>query len=144
MSGTAVQQEVCSACGTEIRNQALFCYHCGEAVEMIDEPIPMPETGAKLKKGRKRAVREVSEDESDELDESSEELQSGKRGKNGKRDLNLRTAASLKNKARRVEPKRVEIYWEEHESAPNSWFLLVSLLIVVFTIIIFVLAMYLK
>lgn len=148
MSGTAVQQDICGACGTEIRDQALFCYHCGESVEAIDQPIPMPEAAPKLKKGKKppksRRRAAVSPVESEESLDDSQEPTTAETDKNGKRELNLRSAASLRNKARRVEAKKVEIYWEEHESAPNTWFVVVSLLIVLFAVVIFVIAMYLK
>ncbi|MEZ5425293.1 MAG: hypothetical protein R2747_03420 [Pyrinomonadaceae bacterium] len=62
----------------------------------------------------------------------------------GKSDIKLKSAASIRNRARRIEPQKIEIIWEEHENAPNLWFILVAVLLVVFAALIFFLALYLK
>ena len=44
----------------------------------------------------------------------------------------LKTAASLRQKPRAQEIKKVEVVWEASENAPNLWFIIVSVILVLF------------
>lgn len=141
MSETTVENQLCEACGTEVRAGALFCYHCGGPVssEIVD-------------KGKNNHLGEISVDGENDGDLSLE-FEDGENKKSkksvllkekGKSDIKLKSAASIRNRARRIEPQKIEIIWEEHENAPNLWFILVAVLLVVFAALIFFLALYLK
>jgi len=36
MAETLVKNQVCSACGSEVRQHAQFCFHCGGQLEVVD------------------------------------------------------------------------------------------------------------
>lgn len=133
MAETIVKNQVCDACGADIRSEALFCYNCGESVVQKAQSNDHKQTD--------EMVREtiIEEKESKVLTATKE-----KNNTNGKKEIKLKSAAALRNKARRVKPKKVEIIWEEHENAPNVWFIAVAVLLLIFTIIIYYIAMILK
>lgn len=144
MAETLIENQVCSTCGTDVRPAALFCYNCGAAVA---EEIPSNNYKKKGKSSRKTTVKEsISKIENDlinqpeEVEKENVSLAETK----GKDNIKLKSAAALRNKARRLEPKKVEIIWEEHDNAPNLWFIGVAVLLVIFTIIIYFIAMSLK
>ena len=56
----------------------------------------------------------------------------------------MKTAASLRRKGKSFQRKTVEIVWEEPENAPNKWFPIVAILLILLVLVIFYLAMYLK
>jgi len=56
----------------------------------------------------------------------------------------MKSAASLRRKAKSFQRKRVEIVWEEPENAPNKWFPIVAVFLILLVVVIFYLAMYLK
>lgn len=60
----------------------------------------------------------------------------------GKNDLP--TAASLRVKAGKFRPREIEVRWEEHENAPNLWFLTAAILLILCAGVLFYLAMYLR
>jgi hypothetical protein len=59
-------------------------------------------------------------------------------------EAKLKSAANMRRKAKTFQPKKVEISWEEHQNAPNIWFLIVAVILILFVVGIFYLAMYLK
>lgn len=154
MAETLVENQVCRVCGADIRSEALFCYNCGEAVAELESSNNHKQKG---KSSRKNNVKEKNQrsklgkdlnnfPEELENDEQNEELRSteDKSITSGKEKVKLKSAAALRNRTRRLEPKKVEIIWEEHENAPNIWFLAVALLLVIFTVVIYFIAMSLK
>lgn len=141
MAETTVENQVCDNCGVEIRKNALFCYHCGATVAEIEKtPESIPQSG--FEENENDTEREFFEP----TEESAEEKKKLKikSVNNGNEKVKLKSAASLRNKARRIDPKRVEIIWEEHENAPNVWFIGIAVLLAVFTIVIYFIAMSLK
>lgn len=148
MAETLIENQVCSTCGTDVRPAALFCYNCGAAVA---EEIPSDNHKKKGKSSRKTTVKEsISKIENDllnqpeETEKENDSLVETKFETSGKDNVKLKSAAALRNKARRLEPKKIEIIWEEHENAPNLWFIGVAVLLVIFSIIIYFIAMSLK
>ena len=59
-------------------------------------------------------------------------------------DAKMKSAANLRRKAKSFQRKTVEVVWEEPESAPNKWFPLVAIILILLVVGIFYLAMYLK
>lgn len=144
MAETLVDNKVCSACGADVRELALYCYHCGGYVGTEKEAQKSKKPG---KRGRKTQVKNdsdvpVAEDSLAEIQKpTSKEVT---RESNGTGEVKLKSAASMKGKIRRIEPKKIEIYWEEHENAPNFWFIGVSAGLILFSFLIYLIAMYLK
>ena len=140
MSKTSVKSRVCSACGSEVRSNALFCYHCGSSVA--------PEVVVALKD--KRAVSDawVSENGGASTQRPQPIVTESADKPIPKPNLTvepeLKSAAAMRRKPKNIQPKKVEIIWEEHENAPNLWFILVTILLTLFAAGVLYLAMYLK
>ena len=140
MSKTSVKNRICSACGSEIRSGALFCYHCGSSVA--------PEVVVALKD--KRAVSDAWVKDNGSV--SAQKAQSVNAESADKpipkpvlpEEPKLKSAAAMRRRPKNIQPKKVEIIWDEHENAPNGWFILAAILLALFAAGVFYLAMYLK
>lgn len=156
MAETLVENQICSACGADVRAGALFCYGCGAAVaseiavtkndkNAAADKVRFPEiisqenkNGSELKASevkRKQEVKEISfkEDAKEPLAESSPGDKS-----------ELQSAASLRKKSKNFQPKKVAVVWEEFESAPNVRFILVTIFLTVLAAVILFLALRMK
>ena len=56
----------------------------------------------------------------------------------------LKSAANLRRKAKSFQRKTVEVVWEEPENAPNKWFPIFAVVLILVVVGIYYLAMYLK
>lgn len=192
MAETLVEQKVCAKCGADVRKDALFCYHCGGAVEAevavsaangdsvssgwfreniaaeepktttkldapvaekTDKPISKPSdlrletaiekpteifSDAPAEKPKKTKINKTSE-----LPKVETTIE--KTLEKPKEETKLKSAAAMRRKAKIVEKKRIEEYeWEEHENAPNLWFILVALILIAIAGGLFFLAIYVK
>ncbi|HVE55844.1 MAG TPA: zinc ribbon domain-containing protein [Pyrinomonadaceae bacterium] len=165
MAETLVEKKICEACGADVRPGSLFCYNCGGAVQEdlpkteknnnqkdvsnawlksdlvensdlkttqlkretveakpIEKPIEKPLSGGLLEKIEEKPVEKTLIRE----------------------DAKLKSAANLRRKAKIYQKKTVEVVWEEPENAPNKWFPIVAILLILFVVGIFYLAMYMK
>ena len=59
-------------------------------------------------------------------------------------EAKLKSAASLRRKSKTLQPKIVEEVWQEHQNAPNIWFISAAIFLTVLTIGFLFLAIYLK
>lgn len=164
MAETLVKEKVCRACGADVRPQALFCYNCGSAVA---PDLPLTENNKK--KNKKAWVRDAPvADDFAEIDSEIakieekpvgtgvkkdtgeiSELRTREGGKKNegteKRDLSkMKSAASLRRRGKSVQKKRVEIVWEEHDNAPNGWFIFFAVVLTILAIVIWVISTYLE
>ncbi len=179
MAETLVEQKVCAKCGADVRKDALFCYHCGGAVEAevavsatngdsvssgwFRENIAAdePKTTTKLDETVQGKIDKPISKPSDLTDETPIEKPSGdifdvpiekaketkidKTSEKPKEETPLKSAATMRRKAKAVEKKRIEEYeWEEHENAPNLWFMLVALILISIAGGLFFMAIYMK
>ena len=146
MAEISVKNQTCPTCGVEVRPDTQFCYNCGGAVT--------PEAEASLKDG-KGAVQPT-------LREKLAELGNGDSGKPTnkldiadignkplekpeiKKDVELKSAASMRRKSKIFQPKKVEVIWEEHENAPNLRYILVAVILTLFAAGLLYMASYLK
>lgn len=165
MAETLVKEKVCNACGAEVRPQAVFCYNCGSAVapdiplggnktqkisddwfkgdltedkpeKIISEEIEIEEAEA-IEPVNEIRVEEVSE--SQNVDEIVEEAEVGKR------DLSkMDSAANLRRRSKSIQKKRVEVVWEEHDNAPNGWFIFFAILLAALAVGIWLVSKYLE
>ncbi|SRR5215204_961089 len=169
MAKTLVEREICDACGADVRPESLFCYNCGGAVS---EPLPESATNSNNRKETGGSRFQVGEAEKNDLKTtpliqatvenfesrpaakpiekpSAEQLFEKNEVKpiekpSIQEDAKLKSAANLRRKAKSFQRKTVEVVWEEPENAPNKWFPLVAIILILFVVGIFYLAMYLK
>lgn len=145
MAETVLEKEICDACQADVRPNSLFCYNCGESVtiENSDEPegeifaedipIEKPESEELFDNGKTNAKIIKN----DEIKPEKPEI-------NKKEKPKLRSAASLKKRGKTIKTKEVLVTWEEHENAPNAWFIAIALFLTLFAVGVFFIAMYLR
>ena len=165
MAENIIEKVACTSCGTEVREGSSFCYSCGEPVS--GKPLK-----AKSKRSRKgsrngRPVKETNRLDAEEPEQTIEpETQLVEQpaetlaepiaveepvieDKPGVTELavedspKLRSAASMRQRTRTFERKPVEVMWVEREK-PSWVFIIVSLVIVGFAVMLLALALYLK
>ncbi len=146
MAEILVENRICYACGVDVRKGALFCYNCGGAVT---PEIPIETKNKNLSNTWvHQNVEEIEQDSKIELKKNSKTKK--KKEKTTKKPelqeyIKLDSAAEMRRKPKTIQKKRVEeVVWEEYESAPNGWFILVSFILTLFAVGIFFLAKYLK
>ena len=147
MAETLVKEKVCRACGADVRPLALFCYNCGSAVA---PGVPLTENNNKKVENdwfQDEPVEEEfeSKDEliADEKSEAVEEIADDETAE--KRDLSkMDSAANLRRRGKSVQKKRVEIVWEEHDNAPNGWFIFFAVLLTILAVAIWLISTYLE
>lgn len=133
MAETTVENRICQSCGADVRPDTLFCYNCGKSVapeivqdlpqrkNITDEPfrenvVEGKENGSGL--GRVTVVRGA-------FDKPIAKPISGEEPK-------LKSAAAMRRRPKSTQPKQVEVIWEEHENAPNGWFIFAAILLALF------------
>lgn len=149
-----LEKQICQACGVDIRPKALFCFNCGSQVAS-DEDVEI-ENQHQKKISNAWFKEEITENKvvektpvatkkkkSEPVGEKPAGFQPKVIGKTGaeKKSLEkpdslseLRTAASMRNKSKLETKKAVEVVWDEPKSAPNIWFLLVTLILAGFAV----------
>ncbi len=143
MALTLVENKICSACGADIRPNSLFCYSCGSAVS--DEKKPEENFTAEKsitvlsEVNEKKAINEMiaaDEPENKIINEPEKPIVA--------EEIKLKSAANMRRKSKSFQNKKVEIVWEEHENAPNVWFISVAIVLAIAAAIVLFLAVYLK
>lgn len=161
MAETLVKEKVCGACGADVRPQALFCYNCGSAVAP-DAPLIENNNNKKASNAwfKDEIVAEdrqdlefQDDDREDKLIADGEEIEvretlereTDEEEKAEKRDLSeLESAANLRRRGKSVQKKRVEIVWEEHDNAPNGWFIFIAVILTILAFVIWIISAYLE
>lgn len=189
MAETIVEKKVCEKCGSDVREGAVFCYHCGSSletevaiaangeavssgwfrenitdkelkidtkekgkttrkldekvVEKIDRPIAKPIDNAANLTTDVPIIKPLEDLEIKSKEEVVEVKEEAK--PNNEESKKLKSAAELRKKNRLAQKKKVEeIIWEEHENAPNAWFLIVALVLILLAAVLFYLGIYMK
>lgn len=153
MTETEVENEICPTCGTELPAIAEFCYHCGNPVKA--ETASNGETQEISDVWLRGDIAVDSGTEHIKREEiSGRNVKTAVRGNDLEKDLEnfqkksgeseLKSAASLRVKAKQPQTKKIEIKWEEYDNAPNIRFVGGAVILAIFTLLIFVLAMYLR
>ncbi len=154
MAEMLVENQVCDACGADVRKGALFCYNCGgevaseivvaknDKIETVDntrfQENISKENGTEYKPSKvktKQEVRDISVEEpiAKPIEKSSLN-----------EEAKLKSAATMRRKSKIIQPKKVEIIWEEHENTSNVWFILVAVFLTIFAAVILFLAIRMK
>lgn len=145
MAETSVKNPTCRHCGADVRPDTQFCYNCGGAIASETQTVLMEETAVKSLP-RENVVENVNGDSSkqtnklDIADVTGKPLDKPEINK----EIELKSAASMRRKAKVIQPKKVEVIWEEHESAPNARYILVAVVLTIFAAVILYLATVLK
>lgn len=151
MADKTAEIEVCPVCGEAVRAGALFCYGCGASITA--------DSKNEAASGGEKKVDELSGDGNNSTELKTDETVSASRleeisvpfkkpivktasevsGKREKRiivqeETQLKTAASLRQKAKPPEKKSIEVVWEAADNSPNVWFLIVSAILVLFAV----------
>jgi hypothetical protein len=147
MAETLVKEKVCNSCGAEVRPNAGFCYNCGSAVApevshsgnktqklsdswFKNDLVEDKPNEIVLKKSENEIIETKVEIQPEEISESEiiEEVTTDDEPE--KRDLSkMDSAAKLRRRGKSLQKKRVEIVWEEHDNAPNGWFIFIAILL---------------
>lgn len=153
MAEVLVKNQICEKCGAEVRLNAFFCYNCGSQV-VSDEVIEAEENSGDVSNAWfKETITEAKPEPKKEkkiVDKSGVELtplaidqpiakptidlkaEPVPKIPERKETKPLKTAASIKERPKSFTRKKVEVTWEEPKSAPNVWFLVVSVLFLLF------------
>ena len=156
MAETIVENQICSACGADVRKGALFCYNCGGAVAS-EITVAKNDKNKKISKTRSRKKISQENENGTEIKVSKvtekpvfretfvEEAIAKPIAKPNLQadEVKLKSAAMLR-KSNIVQPKKVEVIWEEHESTPNIWFILAAITLTVIAVVILFLAVRMK
>jgi len=136
MALTLVKNKVCNACGSDVRPNSLFCYNCGGAIVVKDSEENIS----------KEKEPEEKEADKDLIDNNIIIAPEPEKPETAvvEEEPKLKSAAGLRRKPKSIQKKTIEVVWEEHENAPNVWFLAVAIVLVILVATILFLAMYLK
>jgi len=156
MAGMLVNNQICNACSADVRKGALFCYNCGgeiaseiavaknDKIETVantrfQENISKEsENGNEFRQSEIKTKQEVREIIAEEpIAKPIEKLSSNEEAK-------LKTAAAMRGKSKIIQPKKVEVVWEEHENVPNVWFILAAVFLTIVAAVILFLALRMK
>ena len=169
----SVKNKECTACGADVRPNTLFCYNCGDSfapevavtvedkksvsevsfqeqigdegknggkpVQVVDKPEDKPEN-----KPENRSENEAADEIEDKVEIEEIEKVTDAQIPKPKEQKNLKSAAAMRRKSKAIKAKNTEIIWEEHNDAPNIWFLLVTIVLTIFAGIILYLALYFR
>ena len=147
MAETVVENLICEACGSEIRDASAFCFNCGESIldesdEFIEsDPSESDAANARLDEKMSEAWKDddsvvTAEDSIGETEDDGENSVAERRTK-------LRTAASLRKRAKALKRRPVRVVWEE-PAQPSRLFMVVSIGLTLFAAAMLFLALYLK
>jgi hypothetical protein len=150
MAETITKNQVCNACGANVREGSLFCYNCGGS---------LASEIAVAKSNKNEAVADIQSQEN-VFDRNGDIKQNGVNAKqeireifnevpiakpieksNLNKETKLESAATMRKKSKSIQPKKVEVIWEEHEDAPNIWFILVAIFLTIVAVVILFLAL---
>jgi hypothetical protein len=157
------ENQFCENCGADVRLNALFCYNCGSQVATDEEVAAenqngdnvsrawfketiaernVPETSP-VKKKKKPSITRDKDPEA--IPKPIEKLTNSNLNRGIKpKPKPLPTAASIRNKTNPFLRKKFEVTWEKPENAPNIWFLIVSVILIGFALLILFAMLYIR
>lgn len=106
----------------------------GKSIEKpTDLPIEKPTES--IEKPTEKPTEKTTEKTTENLTENPKAAEKTK----------LKSAAEMRRKTRTLQKNRVEeVVWEEHENAPNGWFIIVALILILIAAGLFFVAVYMK
>jgi hypothetical protein len=160
MTETVVENKTCPTCSTNVPANAIFCYHCGNSIKPeelssndnvsdvwlrgdMTKPVKSDTSSEEISNESYSTTENYSDDASENQipnEKPEEDLVDQKESKK----TELQSAASLKVNAKKLPSREIKVRWEEYDNAPNLLFLVGGILLVVFSIVVYFLAMYLR
>lgn len=139
MAETTIENQVCNVCGAEVRKDALFCYHCGS--QIAPEVVPVQKGEIKIQENNSdtAAVKTNTKQAEKSVIQKASEVETGK--PEPIKETGLKSAAAMRKKPKSIQPKKVEIIWEERDDLPNTWFILVAVFLTIVAGVILFLAL---
>ena len=131
MAETATERPACVHCGVDVRDGTSFCYNCGKSVEI---PISKPDEGLHVSNGSAL----VSGEAQAALDDLAHRLSIDETSS----DENKLAQAAAERKRARVRARHSDVVWEATAPGENGVFVLFTLLIVVITAVVVLIAVY--
>ena len=115
-SETVIEKTECPKCGADVRPDTQFCYNCGGPVAEQTKNEASQTNGAQISGGAEEKVPAPG----------------------------LRSAREIKRRERVFERRTKEVVWEPVLVTPNTQLVVVAAIAVVFTVIVIILAFYLR
>jgi hypothetical protein len=146
MAEISVKNPTCRHCGADVRPDTQFCYNCGGAIAPDAAAVVLTKENAVNSPLRENTVESVNGNFSKQTNKLDIADVTGKpiEKPEVEKEVELKSAASMRRKSKIIPPKKVEVIWEEHENAPNVWFILVAVILTIFAAVVMYLAMILK
>lgn len=154
MAEIVVNNEVCKACGADVREGSLFCYNCGGSLApeiVVTEKDKISDNGRHENisetvdaKDDLRQTEQPPENNADLYENAPKVAEEAMTKTDAPEEINLKSAAALRKKPKTIQKKKIEIVWKEHENAPNMWFVIAAILLAVFTAVVLWLALYIR
>ena len=156
MAETSVQQEICKACGVDVRPNSMFCYNCGSSVTSGKTNGVGDVSDVWLRENIAEEKANEPTDSKDEIVETDEsapvtskldiaEIQEkAEKTTSIQEEARLKSAAAMRRKAKSFQQKQVEVVWEEAEDGSNLGLILAAILMLVFAAALVAIAFYLK
>lgn len=159
-----LQAEYCYNCGTAVSpaaaekvsltsdDESQTVNNFGEKIAVEKKPVreesaaPESERETDEKIIDRKTAAEIIPKEAETVDEEKAEAgaSEGERQTSVTEPTNLKSAAALRRRPKSSERKTVEVVWEEHDNAPNGWFISVAVFLTLIAVGVLFLAMYLK
>ncbi|MGI8495376.1 MAG: hypothetical protein ACR2L1_08710 [Pyrinomonadaceae bacterium] len=157
-----VTEKGCLKCGAEFRPGSLFCYGCGTSVNIAFGSENQTNGNSKndflQEEFIQTAEKEDSSDEAGAIEKPigmpleiplnaplQKDILEGQNKKLAvEKETKLKTAASLRRRPKPEIRKTVEVIWQQPESSNHPWFVLVSLILVLFAVCMTMLMLYFR
>lgn len=133
MAETILERPVCESCGADVREGTSFCYNCGKPVS-ADAVDAAPEVHTS-----NGSANVVSAEAQAALDDLSHRFRTDETG-----EENKLAQAARERKQARVRARRNQVVWEPADTEVSGLFVVFTLIIVVLTAVIVLLAVYWK
>lgn len=157
------KSETCLKCGADIRPGSLFCYSCGSSVSAdagseIQNNGNLKDNGLPEEKYVSAAGKSAFSDEFGAIEKpigvpldspsvaplKEAILEGEKKELTVEKETKLKTAASLRRRPKPTVSKTVEVVWDQPESSSHTWFVLVSLILVLFAVCMLMAMLYIR
>lgn len=145
MAEQVLEDKKCLECGENHRPGALFCYNCGSEVKEElngNEKLPNDEYKTGPLKNLEAIEKPVGIPLETAKPSKEEKINNREKRVAVERETNLKTAASLRKRKKPEEKKQVEVVWDVPERSSHTWFVLVSLILVLFALIMLMAMLY--
>lgn len=128
MSSSAANKEICPACAAEVREGAVFCFNCGKSL-------------GELKAVASASAVTMSASDGGEAAASAETPVADRQEK---RPLKVRQSSDSPRRPARSPKREMEIEWAVPEEGPGAAFVLGAAAVGAVSLLVFLIAVYLK